>query len=36
MEFGAPFVITFGMILMLELCVLKWGTQEEVRVYNHS
>ena len=36
MEFGAQFVITLGMILMLELCVLKWGTQEEVRVYNHS
>ena len=36
MEFGVPFVITLGMILMLELCVLKWDTLEEVRFYNHS
>ena len=30
MECGAQFVMTLGMILMLEWCVLRWDTQDKV------
>ena len=34
MEFGVPFVINPGMILMLEWHVLKWDTRQEVKIYS--
>ena len=33
MEFGEPFVMIPGMILMLVWCALKWDTLEEVEIY---
>ena len=35
MESGAPFVITPGMTLMPEWCVLKWDTLPEVQTVLH-